>query len=72
MIISTNAEKAPGKVNTCFDKNTQQTRTILKNQLYFYLQATKYYTIKILKYIYSSVTNKILRKISHKIYTDCL
>lgn len=72
MITSTNAEKAPGKVNTYFDKNAQQTRSIFKNQLYFYLQATKCYTIKILKYLYSSVTNKILRKISHRIYADCL
>lgn len=50
MIISINAEKALGKVNTCFDKNSQQTRSIYRNQLYFYVQATKYQKIKNLKY----------------------
>lgn len=42
MIISINAEKALGEVNTYLNKNAQQTRSIYTNQLYFYVQTTKY------------------------------
>lgn len=62
MIISINAEKALGEVDICLNKNSQQTRSIYPNQLYFYVQITKYQKIKNLKYIYSSSTNKRERK----------
>lgn len=72
MIISINAEKALGEVNTYLNKNAQQTRSIYTNQLYFYVQTTKYQKIKNLKYINGSSTNKRTSKKSHKRNTEHL